>query len=50
MSAYEAMTRISTTLLKNSMEQAEIHAAGIFDMLPPPAAANALGGLLDVRA
>jgi hypothetical protein len=49
MSAYEVKSRISVSLLDKVMTQAETHAAGILDMLPP-AGVNEVGGLLDKRA
>ncbi|MCL1881231.1 MAG: YjfB family protein [Oscillospiraceae bacterium] len=50
MGMFEVMSRISTGLIRTAMDQAEVQAQGIIDMLPPPVAANAIGGLLDTRA
>jgi hypothetical protein len=49
MSAYEAQTRISVELIDKAINQAQLHAAGVLDMLPP-AGLNEVGGLFDTRA
>ncbi|MCL1866593.1 MAG: putative motility protein [Oscillospiraceae bacterium] len=47
-------SQVSVRMLGNVMEQAGVEAEGLIDMMktavPPPAAINEIGGILDVRA
>ncbi|MCL1832398.1 MAG: putative motility protein [Oscillospiraceae bacterium] len=51
MSGYEVGMRIGTSLIKNSLNQAEEQMSQLLEILPPPPPAlDELGGRLDVRA
>jgi hypothetical protein len=49
MCAAQLGASVSVSLLNKAIEQTEIQAAGLLQMLPPPAGLNEVGGLLDVR-